>query len=78
MSGVRPKVWGWSKGSLQVALYRAGHRGWPLGARGRLFPERRLGSGLAPDHEQTKKNHKEIYDGIIPSRREGKHAPFAD
>ena len=72
MSGVKSKVWGWSMGSLQVALYRAGHRGWPLGARGRLFPERCLGSGLAPDHKQTKKIIKRFTTELF------RRAPFAD
>ena len=65
-------MWDWSIGSLEVALYRAGHRGWSLGARGRLFPERRLGSGLAPDHKQTKKIIKRFTTELF------RRAPFAD
>ena len=30
VSGVRSKAWVWSEESLEVALYRAVHGGWPL------------------------------------------------
>ena len=37
--GVGSKVWVWSRGLLGVAWYATLRMGWPLEARGSLFPD---------------------------------------